>query len=97
MNQQTLSKITDILLPCFNNGMKITDEALLDIIIDFEVTSPFSDGMKTIQEWFNSKDVYNMCDIDRERHIGLCLNVLSLLATGDIPTLIQNWVLSGAE
>ena len=86
--------ISKHIVSCLNNDMKITDEAVNDIIIDCAVVDPFQSGIKTVVKWFNDQNVYDKCDIDRTRYVGATINILSLIVIGDISTLLTNWVLS---
>lgn len=74
--------------------MQITNDAVTDIIIDCEIIEPFQSAIKTIVKWFNEQNVYDKCEIDQRRYMGATINILSLLAIGDVSSLLTDWVLS---
>lgn len=80
--------------PCLDKDMQITHDVVTDIIIDCEIIEPFQSAIKTVVKWFNEQHVYDKCDIDQRRYVGATVNLLSLLAIGDLSTLLTNWVFS---
>ena len=85
--------ISNHIFSFLNMDMQITHDAVTDIIIDCEIIEPFQSAIKTVVKWFNEQHVYDKCDIDQRRYIGATVNLLSLLAIGDLSTLLTNWVL----
>lgn len=85
--------ISNHIISCLTKNMQITNDAVTDIIIDCEIIEPFQSAIKTVVKWFNEQHVYDKCEIDQRRYVGATINIMSLLAIGDVSTLLTNWVL----
>lgn len=79
--------------PCLNRDMQITDEAVWNIVCDFDTEEPFIEAMDKVQAWFNERNVARMEPEEQKPYVGALVNLLSLLAAGDITALVSDWIL----
>lgn len=91
----TKEQIIEKLLPHFNGDMQISVDTINDIIATCNVKEECAAAIHYVAEWFNGNNVYEKCDIDRGRYIGTVINLMTLLAEGDITSLVEHWVLDG--
>ena len=95
-----MEKIQDIvikaIMPDLNdNGMQISEDTVTNIIIDCKVKEPFATALRHTVDWFNGQQVDSKLHDDQKRYVGSFINIMTLLAQGDVVTLVDNWVLSG--
>lgn len=92
-NEKILDIVAASVVPCLNNGYAITDDAIADIAEATEASAPFAEAMHHVAEWFNRQNVAAKDEEDINRYVGASINILSLLAAGDVVSLVDNWIL----
>lgn len=90
-----MEKIQDIvikaIMPDLNdNGMQICEDTVTNIIIDCKVKEPFATALRHTADWFNGQQVDSKPLDDQKRYVGAFVNIMTLLAQGDVVTLVDN-------
>lgn len=78
------------------NGMQISEETMA--IIDSDMVIGASQrSLGAVRDWFNSKNVAKLSEKEQMKYVGAVVNLLYLIATNDVESLVKNWVLNGLQ
>lgn len=94
---EALKIVMKHLAPCFNGNMQINDKAVEGIWNEFRMNPTCVEAMKKVVEWFNRHDLGLKPLEYQKRYIGATVNMITLLAMGDVAGLVNDWILKGME
>ena len=94
---EVLHIVVKHLQPCLDGNMQINDKAVEGIKNECKMNPACVEAMKKVVDWFNKKDLGLRCFAEQERHIGAAINMIALLAAGNIAELVEKWILFDME
>lgn len=76
-----------------DNGMQISEDTMAILTFD-SVTGASQGGIEAVRDWFNSKNVALLPEKEQRRYVDAVTNLLLLIATNDVESLVKNWMLA---
>lgn len=76
-----------------DNGMQISEDTMAILTFD-SVTGASQGGIEAVRDWFNSKNVALLPEKEQRRYVDAVTNLLLLIATNDVESLVKNWILA---